>query len=728
MTSESPPLTNDAILALQQGNCHDPFSVLGRHPAVSGVVVRTFLPTAETAQLDELGEMQRVEGSDVFERYLTVDEAAGLATHYRIHWQEAGGSTTYTVISPYCFAPQLHDDDLHYFAEGNHHHAYRLLGAHPKVIEDVQGVLFAVWAPAVSRVSIVGDFNGWNGLRHPMRVRGSSGVWELFIPGLKPGDLYKFEIRNAAGHCVMKADPYAQQMTLRPDTACKVATANSYVWQDEAWLRAREGWDWQHRPMSIYELHPGSWRRDDDGGFLGYRALADQLVPYLLDMGYTHLELMPVMEHPLDESWGYQVSGYYAATARFGEPDDLRYLIDCCHQNSIGVILDWVPGHFPKDEFALARFTGEALYEHADPRRGEHRDWGTLIFDYARNEVRNFLLANAVYWLEEFHIDGLRVDAVASMLYLDYSRDAGDWLPNEFGGRENLDAVRFLQQTNEVIHGRFPGVVTIAEESTAWPKVSRPVWMDGLGFSMKWNMGWMNDTLAYMEEDPVHRSYHHNKLTFGQVYAYSENFVLPFSHDEVVHMKGSLLDKMPGDMWQKFANLRLLLTLQMTHPGKKLLFMGGEMGQWLEWDQGKALDWDLLLYDTHKGVQAMVRDLNHLYRAHPALYAHDFEQQGFEWLECDDKQHSVLAYARHGQGEHLLCVFNFTPVPRQDYRIPVPDGGRYREIFNSDSAHYSGSNTGNGEVLSEAVSVGHREQSVTLGLPPLGALILQRQN
>jgi 1,4-alpha-glucan branching enzyme len=516
-------------------------------------------------------------------------------------------------------------------------------------------------------------------------------------------------------------------MTLRPDTASRVASLAGYEWGDEAWMARRSQWDWQHAPMSLYEVHLGSWRRAPDGGFLGYRAIAERLVPYVRDLGYTHVELMPVMEHPLDESWGYQVSGYYAPSARFGAPDDLRYLIDRLHQAGIGVVLDWVPGHFPRDEFALARFLGEPLYEHPDPRRGEHRDWGTLIFDYGRNEVRNFLLSNAVYWLQEFHADGLRVDAVASMLYLDYSRKEGEWLPNIHGGRENLEAMAFLREMNQVVHARFPGAVTIAEESTAWPRVSRPVEMGGLGFSMKWNMGWMNDSLSYFQHDPIHRRYHHHKLTFSQLYAYSENFVLPLSHDEVVHMKRSLLDKMPGDWWQKFANLRLLLCWQMTHPGKKLLFMGGEFGQWVEWSEAGELDWSLLQYDTHRGLQRMVGDLNRLYCEHPALHRYDFEQQGFAWLDCEDQEQSVLAFVRQAGEARLVCVMNFTPVPREGYALPLPGGGDYREIFNSDSMHYGGSNQGNVVVRADGGALGGWPASARLTLPPLGMLILEAQ-
>ena len=721
-------LLHDTLQTLQAGTCHDPFSVLGRHPVADGELVRAFMPHAERVTLVGVGAMSRIRGSDVFELALDDEQATQLPQHYELEWEEKGSGSHHQVISPYGFAPVLADDDLYYFGSGRHHHAYRFLGAHLIEIDGISGVRFAVWAPTAQRVSVVGDFNGWNGLRHPMRSRGVSGVWELFVPQLCAGDLYKFEILGPHGQLVLKADPYAQQMTMRPDTACRVAVPGPYDWGDDVWMTRREHWDWLHQPMSVYEVHPGSWRRNSDGTFMSYRSMATHLVGYVKDMGFTHIELMPVMEHPLDQSWGYQVSGYFAPTARYGDPQDLRYLIDTCHQQGIGVILDWVPGHFPKDDFALARFLGEPLYEHADPRRGEHRDWGTLIFDYGRAEVRNFLLANAVYWFEEFHCDGLRVDAVASMLYLDYSREDGDWIPNEYGGRENLDAIAFLREMNEVIHARFPGGLSIAEESTAWPMVSSPTSDGGLGFSMKWNMGWMNDTLDYMENDPVHRRFHHNKLTFSQLYAYNENFVLPLSHDEVVHMKRSLLDKMPGDPWQKFANLRLLLCWQWTHPGKKLLFMGGEIGQWVEWDEEAEIDWELLHYDTHRGVQSMVRDLNRFYRTHPALFSHDAEADGFEWLECNDEQHSVLAFLRKGEGKHLVCLMNFTPVPRHNYRVPLPQGGSYREVFNSDSAHYGGSNFGNGGILSEEHPWSERPYSASLSLPPLGMLILEPES
>jgi 1,4-alpha-glucan branching enzyme len=713
------------LAALQKGESHDPFSVLGLHPQEHGWVVRAFMPSAEQVELEGAGAMLRLPNTDIFELSLDDAQRAALPAHHVLTWIEKGDGSRHTVVSPYSFSAELQDLDLHLFGEGRHHHIYRLLGAHPTVVDGVDGVRFAVWAPAIKRASVVGDFNGWNGLRHPMRNRGSSGVWELFIPGLRAGDLYKFEFLSRHGQLILKADPYGQAMTLRPDTASRIVDPTQYQWEDAKWLAQRAEWQWANAPMSIYEVHPGSWRKADKGGFLNFRDMADQLVPYVVDLGYTHIELMPVMEHPLDESWGYQVSGYFAPSARFGAPDDLRYLIDRCHAAGIGVILDWVPGHFPKDDFALARFTGEAVYEHADPRRGEHRDWGTLIFDYGRREVANFLLANAVYWLEEFHVDGLRVDAVASMLYLDYSRDAGDWLPNEYGGRENLDAIEFLRHVNAVLHARFPGALTIAEESTAWPMVSRPNWMGGLGFSMKWNRGWMNDTLSYMELDPVHRRYHHNNLTFSQMYAYTENFVLPFSHDEVVHMKRSMLDKMPNDAWQKFANLRLLYAWQYAHPGKKLLFMGGELAQWHEWRVGESLDWPLLEHADHQGVHRLIRDLNTLYRDLPALHRHEFESKGFEWIDCNDADRSILSFIRHGANQTLVCVLNFTPVPREAVAIGLPRAGLYREVLNTDAAIYGGSNLGNaGRVESTDQHWGERPCSAKINLPPLGAVFL----
>ena len=718
---------NESLQRLQQGTHHDPFDYLGQHPLKNGQVIRAFMPSAEWVEVVDFGRMSRYPDSDLFELTLDAERAATLPQHYSLRWQEKHDGSVHQGVSPYSFAPQLGEQDLHYFGEGKHRHAWKFQGAHLKTIDGVEGTLFALWAPAVQRVSVVGDFNGWNGLRHPMRNRGHSGVWELFIPGLQEGDAYKYELRSASGEILHKADPYGQQMSLRPETTSLVPRPNSYPWGDAQWLEQRAQWDWQHAPISIYEMHPGSWHHNKEGGFLNFRELAERLVPYVQELGYTHIELMPIMEHPLDESWGYQVSGYYAPSSRFGTPDDLRYLIDLCHQHSIGVLLDWVPAHFPKDAFALARFNGDALYEHADPRRGEHRDWGTLIFDYGRNEVRNFLISNALYWIEEFHIDGLRVDAVASMIYLDYSREDGEWTPNEFGGREHLEAIAFLKEVNERVHQDYPGVVTIAEESTSWPMVSRPTYMGGLGFSMKWNMGWMHDTLDFMSADPVYRKYQHDKLTFSQLYAWTENFVLPFSHDEVVHMKSSMLSKMAGDHWQQFANLRLLYSYQYAHPGKKLLFMGSEFGQWEEWNEKGVLDWPLYDVPTHQGVHRLLTDLNRLYRQYPALHYNDFAAEGFSWIDCHDNEQSILAFLRSGPDGFIVCLFNFTPVPREGYRIGVPLGGPYSELFNSDSSYYGGSNQGNSGII-EATSAPWMgfEHSLELTLPPLGALFLQQ--
>ena len=712
---------------LQKGLLHDPFEVLGLHRDGQSYVVRAFMPSAEEVELDGFGSMARCEGTDLFEIRLSRRQISALPPHYSIIWTEKGTAHRHTTVSPYTFETQIGDLDQHWFAEGRHLHAYRFLGAHLKTIDDIEGCQFAVWAPGVKRVSVVGDFNGWHGLRHPMRNRGYSGIWELFIPGMCEGDTYQFEILTQQNEALIKVDPYAQRMFLRPDVNSLITQNRHYPWQDGDWMSQRKHWDWQHSPVSIYELHLGSWQRDEHGGFLNYRDIAPRLIEYVKALNYTHIELLPIMEHPLDESWGYQVTGFYAPTARFGSPDDLRYLIDECHRHDIGVLLDWVPGHFPRDKHALAQFTGEPTYEHADPKRGEHKDWGTLVFDFGRNEVKNFLISNAVYWLEEFHVDGLRVDAVASMLYLDYSREDGEWEPNEFGGRENLEAIAFLKELNEVVHAHFPGALTIAEESTAWPMVSRPVYMGGLGFSMKWNMGWMNDSLEYMQEDAVHRKYHHDKLTFSQIYAYSENFVLPFSHDEVVHLKHSMLNKMPGDVWQKHANLRLLYAWQCAHPGKKLLFMGSEFGQWEEWDSIQSLNWQIAGEPTHRGLQQLVADLNRLYRDMPALHERDFSQHGFQWIDPHDSDQSVLSFVRWSESQHVICVLNFTPVPRSRYRIGVPESGIYSEVLNTDSSFYGGSNAGNkGELHTSGVSWTGMPDSLELSLPPLGALFLSK--
>jgi 1,4-alpha-glucan branching enzyme len=591
----------------------------------------------------------------------------------------------------------------------------------------VPGIQFAVWAPNAERASVVGDFNDWNGRAHPMRVRGGSGVWELFIPEIEHGGYYKFELRDRHGNIHVKIDPYAAAFQQRPDTAGIVCEPTSYRWKDQGWMEARATADWLHRPMSVYEVHLGSWQTAPDGAFLNYRELAERLAAYVEKMGFTHIELLPITEHPLDASWGYQSTGYFAPTSRFGTPDDFRYFVDHLHRQGIGVVLDWVPAHFPRDTVAVAHYDGSALYEHADPRLGEHKDWGTLIFNYGRNEVKNFLLSSALFWLEEFHLDGLRVDAVASMLYLDYSRKPGEWVPNKFGGNENLEAVEFLRQLNTVTHEQHPGTLMIAEESTAWPAVSRPTYVGGLGFSMKWNMGWMHDTLSYMSKDPIYRHYHHDLLTFGLIYAFTENFVLPFSHDEVVHGKRSLLDRMPGDAWQKFASLRLLLTFMFTYPGKKLLFMGCEFGQGREWNFAEELDWYLLDRPQHRGVQELVADLNRLYRASPALHEVDFEGAGFEWIDCHDSSQSVLSYIRKSRDGNAIvaAVFNFTPIPRTNYRVGVPLAGFYREAMSSDAEGYGGTNMGNqGGLQSEPVSWMGRPHSLPITLPPLGAVVL----
>lgn len=717
------PTPNPQIDALLSGRLHQPFSWLGLHQEEDMFVIRVFLPQAHEVALLTRQDKQaliQVHPAGLFEWR----GKAAPQRPYQLSILSAEGE--HITHDPYAFPPCLSDFDLHLFNQGTLHQGYHMLGARPLIHEGVAGVCFAVWAPNAEHVSVVGDFNHWDGRIHPMRSRGSSGVWELFVPELQAGTLYKYEIRTRTGTVLLKSDPYAHEFELRPGTASRVAQTSNHVWQDAAWMQLRSAQDWLHAPMNIYEIHAGSWMRHADGRFYNWDELTERLLPYVLDMGYTHIELMPIAEHPLDESWGYQTTGYFAATRRYGSADALRRFIDACHQAGIGVLLDWVPGHFPQDGFALAYFDGTALYEHEDPRQGLHQDWGTHIFNYGRSEVKSFLLSSAHYWLSEFHFDGLRVDAVASMLYLDYSRREGEWLPNLHGGRENLDAIHFLRELNIMVHGVFPGALTLAEESTSWPGVSRPVHLGGLGFSMKWNMGWMNDTLNFMHREPVHRGFHLNQLTFHQLYAYSENFILPFSHDEVVHGKGSLLTRMPGDSWQQYANLRLLLALQMCSPGKKLNFMGNEFGQRREWQSATELDWEQSNDDAHRGIRTMMRDLNRLYREQPALHELDFYPDGFYWLDCTDTENAVIAFARRGRNnETVIIALNFTPVPRSSYTLGLPHAGPWREIFNSDSHLYDGSNLGNGSGIQTLQNTWMGQPfSAQFTLPPLACIVL----
>ncbi len=700
----------------------NPHGFLGAHPADGGVTVRVLRPEAESVRVDGLAPGDGVElehvGEGVWEGLVPGVEPP---FDYVLRVAYPGGEE-YTVRDPYAFLPTVGDLDLHLVGEGRHEEIYRRLGAHPMESGGVTGTSFAVWAPNARAVSVVGDFNSWDGRLHPMRTLGSSGIWELFLPDVGPGARYKFEIRAQTGELRLKADPYAFEAEVPPQTA-SVVSRSAFSWGDAAWVEARRDVESLHAPVSIYEVHAPSWRSG-----LGWRELADQLTPYVKDLGFTHVELLPVAQHPFSGSWGYQVTGYYAPLSTLGSPDDFRYLVDKLHRNGIGLILDWVPAHFPRDDWALARFDGTALYEHADPRRGSHPDWGTLVFNLGRTEVRNFLLANALFWLREYHADGIRVDAVASMLYLDYSRKAGEWVPNEFGGREDLEAVAFLKELNELIHLREPGVVSAAEESTAWPGVSRPTYLGGLGFGFKWNMGWMHDTLSYFQREPVYRQYHHHELTFSLVYAWNENFILPLSHDEVVHGKKSLLSKMPGDRWQQLANLRALYAYMWAHPGKKLLFMGGELATPWEWSEAGEVPWWLLEHAEHVGVQAVVRDLNRVYREEPALWEVDFSHEGFQWVEPNDAANNVLAFARLSRdgSSRLVCVANLAPVPRTRYRLGLPAGGAWTEVLNTDSDAYGGSGAGNGGVVvADDVPWHDQPYSAELTLPPLGVVWLR---
>jgi 1,4-alpha-glucan branching enzyme len=729
----APTLPFSSIDAIAMARHADPFSVLGphdvTHEGTRGIAVRAFRPYVREMAVHNLIDgqvtpMARVHPDGFFEAFLPDLTRERLDYRFRVTWPDGGVSE---IDDPYRYGPVFTGFDQYLFGEGTHVRAFDRLGARP-MTHGVPGVHFAVWAPNARRVSVVGDFNGWDGRVHPMRALVNAGVWEIFLPDVAEGARYKFELVTRDGAIVLKADPYGRCFETPPQTA-SVIYSDAYQWGDQDWLAARRGEKmWHERPMSIYEVHLGSWRRRADGQSLSYRELADTLVPYVREMGFTHVELLPVMEHPFAGSWGYQVIGFFAPTSRFGRPEDFKYFVDQCHRHQIGVILDWVPGHFPKDLHGLARFDGTALYEHEDPRQGEHQDWGTLIFNYGRSEVRSFLLSNALYWIEEFHIDALRVDAVASMLYLDYSRKAGEWVPNKFGGRENLDAIGFMHELNRRLGAEHPDVPLIAEESTSWPGVSRPVHLGGLGFTYKWNMGWMHDMLDYCKQDPVYRKYHHTRITFSMLYAFTENFILPFSHDEVVHGKGSMIAKMPGDEWQKHANLRALYGYMFTHPGKKLMFMGCELAQWREWNHDRQLEWESLGDPLHEGMQRWVRDLNRAYQADPALWEVDFNAAGFRWIDPNDSENSVISFVRCADSEtdHAIVVVNFTPVPREGYRIGVPHAGAYREVLNSDAGIYGGSNVGNGGRVTCASEPSHGfPHSLTLTLPPLGFLLLK---
>ena len=737
------PVADPAIAAAVAGGYYcAPFDFLGMHMMSDGgeksIVIRTFQPQAHAVSVVRAGRrvnMERIHPDGVFEAQFPGESeffryTLSVALHRSEDTPEA---LSYEIEDPYRYGPVLTDFDLHLFNEGTHLHLYRKMGAHLLEHEGTLGVCFAVWAPNAERVSVIGDFNQWDGRRHPMRPRGASGVWELFIPDLKQGDLYKYEIKTRyLGYIATKSDPFAFSAELRPRTASVVWDLDHFQWHDQTWMEERSRRQRLDAPIAIYEVHAGSWKRNEDPEYglrwLTYRELAAELVPYVKGMGYTHIQLLPITEYPFDGSWGYQGTGYYAPTSRYGTPDDFRHFIDEAHRAGLGVIIDWVPGHFPKDGHGLSFFDGTHLFEHADLRQGEHQDWGSLIYNYGRREVSAFLLSSALFWLDKYHIDGMRVDAVASMLYLDYSRQPGEWIPNQFGGRENLEAVAFLKRFNEILHAEYPDTLTFAEESTAWPMVSRPTYVGGLGFDLKWNMGWMHDMLEYVGKNPVHRRFHHNNLTFSLLYAFTENFTLPLSHDEVVHGKGALLAKMPGDYWQQFANLRALYGYMYAHPGKKLLFMGGEIGQWNQWNHEAQVEWLLLYFDSHKQIREYVRALNELYVSQPALHQVDFSWEGFEWIDFHDVDDSIVSFLRRARdpNDFVVVVANFTPVPRYGYRLGVPAPGFYRELLNSDSRYYGGGDIGNnGGLLSQPTPWQGRAHSILVTIPPLAVVFFK---
>lgn len=722
------------IFHIVNGEHSDPHTVLGMHEMEEdgrkAVVVRAFLPHAagitviDYANKRKKYPMERLHADGFFEVTIADREEW---FRYQLEYTDADGNT-WRSYDPYSFSPTLSEFDRHLFGAGTHYEIYEKMGGRLMTHEGARGAAFSVWAPNAKAVSVIGDFNNWDARRSPMRRLGESGIWELFLPAAAEGDKYKFHVTQCDGRVVDKTDPYGVYAEVRPNNASVLYPLKRYKWKDRRWMTARRKYDFRAAPMNIYEVHLGSWKRAEGNRFLSYTELAEQLIPYVKEMGYTHIEMLPVEEHPFDGSWGYQVTGYYAPTSRYGSPDEFKQFVDACHQNGISVILDWVPAHFPKDDFALARFDGTALYEHQDPRLGEHIQWGTYIFNYGRKEVANFLLANALYWMDIFHIDGLRVDAVASLLRLDFCKEEGQWLPNVYGGSENLEAIEFLKHMNSVIAEREPGALMIAEDSTAWPGVTKKVEEGGLGFSLKWNMGWMNDFLSYIKLDPIYRKYHQNKLTFGMAYHYAENFVLVLSHDEVVHTKSSMIGKMPGDVWQSFANLRLSYGFMMGHPGKKLLFMGGEFAQYSEWSEARSLDWHLLQYADHQEMQAYVKELNHLYAEEPAFWAEDFDPNGFQWIECDDAESSIVSFVRRSQEKELVFLCNFTPVVHRGFSLGVPREGVYHERLNSDAARFGGSDVINAVPLqSRAEPAGRCPFRVELDVPPLGMVILERE-
>ena len=722
------------IFHIVNGEHSDPHTVLGMHEMEEdgrkAVVVRAFLPDAagitviDYANKRKKYPMERLHADGFFEVTIADREEW---FRYQLEYTDADGNT-WRSYDPYSFSPTLSEFDRHLFGAGTHYEIYEKMGGRLMTHEGARGAAFSVWAPNAKAVSVIGDFNNWDARRSPMRRLGESGIWELFLPAAAEGDKYKFHVTQCDGRVVDKTDPYGVYAEVRPNNASVLYPLKRYKWKDRRWMTARRKYDFRAAPMNIYEVHLGSWKRAEGNRFLSYTELAEQLIPYVKEMGYTHIEMLPVEEHPFDGSWGYQVTGYYARTSRYGSPDEFKQFVDACHQNGISVILDWVPAHFPKDDFALARFDGTALYEHQDPRLGEHIQWGTYIFNYGRKEVANFLLANALYWMDIFHIDGLRVDAVASLLRLDFCKEEGQWLPNVYGGSENLEAIEFLKHMNSVIAEREPGALMIAEDSTAWPGVTKKVDEGGLGFSLKWNMGWMNDFLSYIKLDPIYRKYHQNKLTFGMAYHYAENFVLVLSHDEVVHTKSSMIGKMPGDVWQSFANLRLSYGFMMGHPGKKLLFMGGEFAQYSEWSEARSLDWHLLQYADHQEMQAYVKELNHLYAEEPAFWAEDFDPNGFQWIECDDAESSIVSFVRRSREKELVFLCNFTPVVHRGFSLGVPQEGVYHERLNSDAARFGGSDVINAVPLqSKAEPAGRCPFRVELDVPPLGMVILERE-